>query len=109
MVADIEPEGEEDVVPDEHLHLCVLPGVDGHDVAVDDGHRPAGGGGHEVAVHLEDGPLSQQPLRQGLPGQLSGSLELLVPVARLAGNVLLVAWISEQCQNNDNLCSKMTK
>lgn len=91
MVAHIKAEGEEDVVPDEHLHLGLLAGVDGHDVAVDDGHGAARGGRHEVAVDLEYGTFAQQALGQLFSGQLAGRLQLLVPVARLARDVLFVA------------------
>lgn len=44
MVLHVKADGEEDVVPDEHLHLGLLAKVDGHHVPVDDGHRPAGRG-----------------------------------------------------------------
>ena len=48
MVPDVESQGEEDVVPNVHLHLGVLPRVDGHHVAVDHRDGAPGGGGDEV-------------------------------------------------------------
>lgn len=36
--------------------------------------------------YLEYGPLPQQALRQVLPGQLSGRLQLLVPISGLKTN-----------------------
>ena len=99
MIPHVEPEREEDVVPDEHLHLGVFPRVDGHHIAIDDGHSSAGGRRHEVAVHLEDGALAEQSLGQVFAGQLAGRLQLLVPVARLARDVLLVAELrGERCR-----------
>ena len=33
VILHIKTQAEENVVPDEHLHLCLLPGVDGHHVS----------------------------------------------------------------------------
>ena len=57
VVAHVEAQAEEDVVPDEHLHAGLLAGVDGHHVAVDDGHGAAGGGRREVTVDLRESSL----------------------------------------------------
>ena len=53
MILDIETEAEEDVVPQEHLHLGVLSGVNRHDVTVDNRHGATGRRDDEVTVHLQ--------------------------------------------------------
>ncbi len=63
VISNVKTEAEEDVVPDEHLHLRVLARVQCHDVPVDDGHRPPRSSGHKVRVHLKDGPLANNALR----------------------------------------------
>lgn len=52
MVAYIKAEGEEYIVPDEHLHLGLFARVDGHHVAVHHRHGAARGRRYEVAVDL---------------------------------------------------------
>jgi len=71
--------------------LGVLAGIDGHDVAIDDGHGAARRRHHEVAVHFEYCPLADQPLWQVLARQLACRLQLFIPVACLTRDVLLVA------------------
>ncbi len=39
VVLDVEAQAEEDVVPDEHLHLCLLTGVDRHHVPCIQSHN----------------------------------------------------------------------
>lgn len=55
VVTDVEAQGEEDVVPDKHLHTCLLARVDGHHVAVNHRHGTASGSSRKVTVDLERG------------------------------------------------------
>ena len=48
----VEPQAEEDVVPDEHLHMRRLTGVYRHDVTVDHGHSTLCCSGYKVTVGL---------------------------------------------------------
>lgn len=52
MIAHIEAEREEDIIPYEHLHLWFLAGVDCHYVPIDYGHGAACCRRYEIAVHL---------------------------------------------------------
>lgn len=51
----VEPQAEEEVVPDEHLHVRRLRRVQRHDATVDDGHSTSRGGGDKVTVGLDAG------------------------------------------------------
>lgn len=76
MVADVKSEREENVVPNEHLHLRLLAGIDRHHVAVDDGHRAARGRCHEVAVNLLASTLLA---RRYFRGWYRGSIPFKLP------------------------------
>ena len=54
VVAHVEAQAEEDVVPDEHLHARLLARVDGHHVAIDYRHGAPGGGRGKVTVDLRE-------------------------------------------------------
>ena len=90
MISHIESQREEDVVPYEHLHLGIFTGVNSHHISINHSHCSTRCRRDEVAVDLEDGSFTQQPLGEVLSGQFAGRLQLLVPVASLARDVLLV-------------------
>jgi hypothetical protein len=91
VILDVEAQAEEHVVPDEHLYFGLLARIDRHDVVLDDELRASSRRVHEIAVHLEHGALADQSLGQGLLGQFACGLDLLVPVARVAWDMVLVA------------------
>lgn len=52
VVGDVEPQTEEEVVPDEHLHVRRLPWVQRHDVTVDDSYSASCCSFNKVTVGL---------------------------------------------------------
>ena len=76
--------------------LGIFPRVDGHNVPINDGHGSACGRSNKVAVHLEDGPLSNETFRQVGGRQLACGLDLLVPVPGLSRNVLFITKTSRK-------------
>lgn len=52
MIAHVEAERKEDVIPDKHLHFGFLTGIDRHYITIDHRHCSTSRGGHKVTVNL---------------------------------------------------------
>lgn len=53
VIAYVEAQREENIVPDEHLHFCLLARIDGHHVSIDYSHSAASGCGDKITMHLK--------------------------------------------------------
>lgn len=66
VIADIETEGEEYVVPNEHLHARFFAWIYCHYVAINDGLSSASGGRDEIRVNLNKNMLHKPHLANAL-------------------------------------------